>query len=135
MGLRYGDWPRLGDAGPDRAAAFLFDYTGDTCRQMHHLIEEAAPRVPGGLTVLCVLVPQSSRCNPLVRWPGGGDADARGYARLALGLQEDLGVEAEAAVDRLVAEAGRLDVAASNAGSTATFAPQLSITEPATGGT
>jgi uncharacterized membrane protein len=89
--LSLGDWPLLGRTDAPAVLALLFDHTCKACRQMHRTVAEAVERSGGRVAVLCVPVPQSSRCNPLVP-PNTRAADRRGddspcqYARLTAAL-------------------------------------------------
>ena len=81
-----GELPLIGDPAAEHVIVKCFDYTCETCREMHNELERLVELYPRKIAVILAPTPLNRNCNPYV---AAGVPDHRGachLARLALAV-------------------------------------------------
>lgn len=81
-----GHFPTLGNADSDRVVYKLFDYTCDSCRDMHKDLEEVWPGLPVDAALVLIPCPLNRSCHPGLPPSVPNHANACELARIALAL-------------------------------------------------
>lgn len=84
IGIRWENYPLLGDPDAKHLLVYFFDYTCPNCRKQHGYLREAQKRYPGQLVYALAPVPLSHECNPDYRDTDPVHENACDYARLAM---------------------------------------------------
>lgn len=78
--------PMMGSPDAPHVIVCLLDYTCTHCRALHPILAEMSRQYSNQLGIVCLPVTLSSRCNPFIQTPNGGNPQSCEYAKLALAV-------------------------------------------------
>jgi uncharacterized membrane protein len=84
--LKLDTLPMMGSPGASNVIVCLFDYTCPHCRSLHPVLLETQRRCSNQLGVVCLPMPISTNCNPLLPGHIHSVSNACEYARLGLAV-------------------------------------------------
>lgn len=86
IGIRWENYPILGDRDAKHVLVYFYDYTCPNCRKLHGYLREAQKRYPGQLAFALAPVPLSHECNPDYADTDAIHQHACDFAKLAMAV-------------------------------------------------
>lgn len=83
VSLSVDDWPVLGSPDAEKVLVYFFDYTCDSCRQLHLLFTQVIAQ-DSSLAILLIPIPGEPTCNPHISRRDPKHVNACALARLGL---------------------------------------------------